>query len=212
MPPSGSAGLPGFGQSLRGNWRGALLRFAATFALLGLLWPALAPGYAHLLATVARPLIPILEATSGSRYRVDGATIVATRRIPLPEKQEVATIHTEFWHEAEFWDAAADYNVALLTALLIATPGWSWRQRARALGWGLGLLVLSQLAFLAVKVEYSQLLPIPTTYGLLRPPGFSQAKLVLFDWLYAFFEFMGRGFFTLLSYWGVLALIEHERS
>ncbi len=200
MPSSGSAGLPGFIQSLRGRWRGALLRFAASFALLALLWLALAPLYAHLLATVARPFIPILEATSGSRYRVDGSTIVAARRIPLPEKQEVVTI------QRTLWDGAADYNVALLTALLLATPGWSWRQRGRAVGWGLGLLVLTQLAFLAVNAEYTQLWPIPTKYGPLRPPGFSRAKAVLFDWLYAFFEFMGRGFFALLLYWGRLAL------
>lgn len=34
-------------------------------------------------------------------------------------------------------------------------------------------------------------------------PGRSR-KLILFDWLYAFFEFMGRGFFALLIYLGLL--------
>jgi hypothetical protein len=165
LPSSGSGGLPGFVQSFRGRWRGALLRFAGAFALLALLWLALAPVYAHLLASVARPLIPILEATPGTRYRVEGLTIVAARRIPLPEKQEVVTI------QRTLWDGAADYNVAPLAALLLATPGWSWRQRGRAVGWGLGLLVLSQLAFLAVNAEYTQLWPIPTKYGLCARQG-----------------------------------------
>ena len=200
MPSSGSAGLLGFIQSLRGNWRGSLLRFAASFALLALLWLALAPLYVHLLATVARPLIPILEATSGSRYRVEGSTIVAARRIPLPEKQEVVTVRRTLW------DGAADYNVALLTALLLATPGWSWRQRGRALGWRLGLLVLTQFAAFVVTIEYTRLWPTKITEGTLLPPGYSRGKLILFDWLYAFFEFMGRGFFALFFYWGALAL------
>jgi hypothetical protein len=106
----------------------------------------------------------------------------------------------------KLWDGAADYNVALLVALLLATPGWSWRQRGRAVAFGIGLLVLTQLASFLVNVMYTQLWPITTKYGPLRPPGFSSAKLVLFDWLYAFFEFMGRGFFALLLYFGLLAL------
>ncbi|WP_337288946.1 SEC-C metal-binding domain-containing protein [Candidatus Methylomirabilis sp.] len=35
---------------------------------------------------------------------------------------------------------------------------------------------------------------------------YSRAKRILCDWLYAFFEFMGRGFFALLLYWGSLAV------
>jgi hypothetical protein len=192
--------LAGFVRSLRATWRPVLLRFALAFALLALLWLAVAPAYAFLLATLGKPLIPLLEATSGTRYLVEGSTIVAARRIPLPEKQEVMTI------QRKLWDGAADYNVALLVALLLATPGWSWRQRGRALAWGIGLLALTQLAFFLVNVTYTQLWPITTKYGPLRPPGFSRAKLVLFDWLYAFFEFMGRGFFALLLYFGLLAL------
>lgn len=166
--------------------------------MLALLWLALAPAYAHLLATLARPLIPVLEATPGTRYRVEGATIVAARRIPLPEQQEVVTVNRRLW------DGAADYNVALLAALLLATPGWSRRQLGRVLAVAAGLLVLTQFAFFLVNVAYTQLWPITTKYGPLRPPGFSRVKLVLFDWLYAFFEFMGRGFFALLFYLGAV--------
>ncbi len=160
----------------------------------------MAPVYASLLAAVASPLAPVLEATSGTRYLVEGATVVAARRIPLPQQQEIVTIRRKLW------DASADYNLALLAALLLATPGWTWRQRGRVMAWGLGLLALTQFVSLLVNVGYTQLFPITTKYGPLRPPGFSHAKLVLFDWLYAFFEFMGRGFFALLLYWGSLAL------
>jgi hypothetical protein len=142
----------------------------------------------------ACPLIPVLETTRGTRYLVEGSTIVAALRIPFPEKQEVVTI------QCTLWDGAADHNVALLTALLLATPWWSWRQRGRAFAFGIGLLVLNQLASFLVNVVYTQLWPITTKYGPLRPPGFSRAKLALFDWLYAFFEFMGRGFFALPIY------------
>ncbi len=31
---------------------------------------------------------------------------------------------------------------------------------------------------------------------------YSRFKMILFDWLYAFLEFMGRGFFALLLYFG----------
>jgi hypothetical protein len=192
--------LAGFVQSLRATWRSVLLRFVLAFALLALLWLTIAPAYAFLLATLGKPLIPLLEATPGTRYLVEGSTIVAARRIPVPQQREVVTF------SRKLWDGAADYNVALLVALLLATPGWSWRQRGRALAFGIGLLVLTQLASFLVNVVYTQLWPITTKYGPLRPPGFSRAKLVLFDWLYAFFEFMGRGFFALLLYFGLLAL------
>ncbi len=199
-PPAGSAGLAGFVRSLRATWRSVLLRLAGGFVVLALLWWAIAPVYASLFAAVASPLIPVLEATSGTRYLVEGATVVAARRIPLPQQREIVTIRRKLW------DASADYNLALLAALLLATPGWTWRQRVRAMVWGIGLLALTQFAFFLVTVTYTQLWPITTKYGPLRPPGFSHAKLVLFDWLYAFFEFMGRGFFALLLYWGSLAL------
>ena len=192
--------MAGFVRSLRATWRSFLLQFAATFAILALVWWALAPVYASLLAAMARPLIPLVETTSGTRYLVEGATIVAARRIPVPEHQQVVTLRRPLWV------ASGDYNVALLAALVLATPGWSWRQRGRALGLSLALLALTQIAFFVVNAEYTQLWPIPTKWGLLRPPGYSPAKLVLFDWLYAFFDFMGRGFFALLLYWGLIAM------
>ena len=191
--------MAGFVWSLRATWRPFVLQLVAAFAILALVWWALAPVYASLLAAMARPLIPLVEATSGTRYLVEGSTIVAARRIPIPEQREVVTLRRRLWV------ATADYNVALLAALVLATPGWSWRQRGRALGISLGLLALTQIAFLVINAAYTQLWPIATKYGPLRPPGYSRAKLVLFDWLYAFFEFMGRGFFALLLYWGLLA-------
>jgi hypothetical protein len=191
--------LAGFVQSLRATWRPVLFRFVAAFGLLALLWLAVAPTYASLLAVLARPLIPLVEATRetpATRSRAPRSS--PSGRFRSLSRGEVVTIRRNLW------DGAGDYNVALLAALLLATPGWSWRQRGRALAWGIGLLALTQLAFFLVNVTYTQLWPITTKYGPLRPPGFSRGKLVLFDWLYAFFEFMGRGFFALLLYLGLV--------
>ena len=101
---------------------------------------------------------------------------------------------------------------ALLVTLILATPGWSWRTWTRALAWGLGLLTLTQFISLSVNAGYTQLWPIPTKYGTLRSPGFSPARLILFDWLYAFFEFMGRGFFALVIYLGAIAFTWGQRA
>lgn len=166
-------------------------------ALLALLWLAIAPLYAHLLATVGRSMIPVLEGTPGTRYLVNGSLIVAVRPISLPA-QEATTIRRRLWA------ATSDYNVALLAALVLATPGWTLRQRFRALAWGLGLLGLTHLVSFLINVEYTQLWPIRTNLGPLHPQGFSRPKLILFDWLYSFFEYMGRGYFALLLYWGLL--------
>jgi len=89
--------LAGFVRSLRATWRPVLLRFALAFALLALLWLAVAPAYAFLLATLGKPLIPLLEATPGTRYLVEGSTIVADRRTPLPHQQEVVTFSRKLW-------------------------------------------------------------------------------------------------------------------
>ncbi len=167
------------------------------FALLAYLWLATAPLYAHLLATVGRSMIPVLEKTPGTRYLVHGSMIVAVRPISLPA-QEVVTIRRGLW------TAASDYNVVLLAALFLATPGWTLRQRFRALAWGLGLLGFTHLASFLINVEYTQLWPVRTNLGPFHPQDFSRPKLILFDWLYSFFEYMGRGFFALLLYWGLL--------
>lgn len=38
--------------------------------------------------------------------------------------------------------------------------------------------------------------------GIVVSLDYSKTKMILFDWLYAFLEFMGRGFFALLLYFG----------
>ena len=165
-----------------------------------------APVHARFLAVLARPLIPLIGATRDTRYHVEHTAIIAQWRIPLREVREVVTV------QRPIWNAAADYSTALLAALILATPGWAWRTRTRALAWGLGLLTLTQLTYLAINVGYTQLWPITTKYGTLRPPGYSRAKFVLFDWLYAFFEFMGRGFFALVIYVGAVAFTWGQRA
>ena len=71
---------------------------------------------------------------------------------------------------------------------------------------GLGLLTLEQLAFLLVTVEYTQLRPVPSPAGDVFLPGFSLVKQTVFYWAWAFFQFMGRGFFVLAIYLGLVAM------
>lgn len=194
------AGLAACARSLSSGWKPVLVRFAGAFLVLtGLWWGALSHVYLFSIATVGRVLMPLVEARPGTRYAIEGSAIFAVRRLGLPQGETV-TIHQPIWV------AGADYGLVLLGALILATPGWSRRERARLLGLGLPLLMLADVAFLLVNIEQTQWrLPAGTPYGAALPPGFSPAKRVLFDWLYAFFEFMGRGFFPLLTFVGLLA-------
>jgi hypothetical protein len=56
-----------------------------------------------------------------------------------------------------------------------------------------------------VNIEYTKLSPTQTAAGLVVSVDYSRVKMILFDWLYAFTEFMGRGFFALLLYFGAIA-------
>ncbi|HWQ69240.1 MAG TPA: SEC-C metal-binding domain-containing protein [Patescibacteria group bacterium] len=58
-----------------------------------------------------------------------------------------------------------------------------------------------------MNIEYTKLWPQRTADGLVVSTDYSQAKMILFDWLYAFCEFMGRGFFALVLYFGTIGLM-----
>ena len=74
------------------------------------------------------------------------------------------------------------------------------------MGIGLGLLSISQVAFLLVNIAATQQSPVMSPDGLIHLPGFSPAKQRVYYWLYYFFEITGRGFFALLIYLGLVAL------
>jgi hypothetical protein len=167
---------------------------------LTLLWVLLAPPYAHLLAAFASPLIPSIESSPGARYRVEGTRIVAERPI-MRQTTEQVTVTTNLLR-----DTSHDYPLALLAALVLATPVWSLKRRATVLAATLGLLILTQFASFLITIEYTKLWPQQTAVGLVVSTDYSKAKMILFDWLYAFTEFMGRGFFALLFYFGAIAL------
>jgi hypothetical protein len=176
------------------------VRFAVGFLLLALLWLAVAPAYAQLLAAIGRPLIPWLESSPGTRDLMEGTTVVAER----PLRRRAPSREVEVTRQ-RLRDTSGEYTLALLAALLLATPGWPWRRRRQVLLWGLSLLVLADLVSFLVNVEYTKLWPTRTAAGRVVSTDYSALKLILFDWLYAFFEFMGRGFFALLFYWGAVA-------
>src|SRR5262245_8994896 len=122
-PPSGSAGLVGFVQSLKATWRVFLLRFALAFVALTLAWVwAIAPVYAEFLAMLARPLAPLIEHTPGTPYWVEGATVYTKRSFFDPALQRPINF------KVEVWKGYSSYDPILLIALILATPGWSLRR------------------------------------------------------------------------------------
>jgi hypothetical protein len=104
-------------------------------------------------------------------------------------------------------DTAGDYPLALLAALVLATPAWSLTRRGRVLAVTVGLLILTQFLSFLVNIEYTKLWPQQTAAGIVVSLDYSKAKMIVFDWLFAFTEFMGRGFFALLFYFGAIALV-----
>jgi hypothetical protein len=194
--------LPGLSASvhaLRRDWRGALLRFVLGLAGASLVWLAVAPVYAAGLGAVVRLTAPELERSRDARYRVEGGRVLALRPVRLPGQARPRELaHT-------LWAATANFGLPVFAALVLATPGWDWRQRGRALAWGLGALTLTQVAHLLVANEFWQQAPVRSPDGAqVYLPGHSARRLQVFTTLFGFFEIMSRGFFALLTYFGAL--------
>ena len=102
------------------------------------------------------------------------------------------------------WVGAANYGLPLLAALIVAAPGWSWRRRGRSLAIGLGLLTLTQVVFFVVTIVATQQSPVMSPEGMIQPAGHSPIKQPIFYALYYFFDEMGRGFFALLIFVGLI--------
>jgi hypothetical protein len=193
--------LAGFVGSLSATWRAFLVRFALAFVVLALAWWALAPAYAYLLMGLARAVAPVVETSAETRYSVEKASILTTRSFFDPATQR------PLFFRVELWNGYASYDLILLAALILVTPGWPLRQRARLFVLGLVLVTLVEFAFLLSTIKYSQLKPVTNAAGVvLLPEGFSRPKQVLFTWLYYFFQTMGRGLFPLLIYAGMIGV------
>ena len=98
---------------------------------VSLLWVVVAPVYARGLALIARPLIPVLETAPDTRYVVEGGRLLAQRPTWFEKQKRTAPL---VW---PIWVSTANYGMPLLAALILATPGWRWRRRGRALAVGL---------------------------------------------------------------------------
>lgn len=169
------------------------------FVAVSLLWAVVAPVYAGGLAMLGRALMPGLEAAPDTQYVVEGGRLLARRTLWLPQQQR----RVQF--KVPLWEPAANYGVPLLAALLLATPVWSWRRRGRALVVGLGLLTFTQIAFVLVTIVATQQGPVISPQGGLQLSGSPLTQHICHA-LYHFFEIMGRGFFALLLYLGLIAL------
>ena len=173
--------------------------------MTAVLWAVFAPVYANGLAAIGRALTPLLEPSPDTRYVVDGAQVLVQRPTWLPKQQRMMPLN---W---PVWVPAANYGPPLLTALILAAPGWGWRRRGRALAIGLTLLTLTQIAFFLVTVVATQQSPVMSPEGMLQPREYSPIKQPLFYALYYFFDAMGRGFFALLIFLG-LVVFGRERA
>src|SRR5262245_28844494 len=195
--PAGSRGLAGFAQALRAAWPRVLLRLLGWLVAVSLLWVLVAPVYASGLALIGRALLPVLAAAPDTQYTVAGGRVLARWTLWLPKEQRRVQVVLVLWHPAEH------YGVPLLAALVLATPALSWRRRGQALAGGLGLLTLTQIA--AVLVTTTQQHAVMGPDGVLQLAG-SPLMQHLSRALFDFFAIMGRGFFALLIYHGLLAL------
>jgi hypothetical protein len=124
---------------------------------------------------------------------------MAYRPTWLPKEKRMAPL------VQPLWQPAANYGMPLLTALILVTPGWTWRRRGRMLLWGLGLLTLTQIAFVLITIVGTQQSPFRSPEGVILLPGYSPIKQRVFYCLYYFFDLMGRGFFALFIYLGLIA-------
>jgi hypothetical protein len=156
--------------------------------------------YARGLALVGRALRPVLEAAPDTQYVVEGGRLLASRTLWLPKQQRMGRFYFPLWVPA------THYGVPLLTALILATP--VWRRRGRALAVGLGLLTLTQIAFVLVMIVGTQQGLVRSPDGMLQVPGSPMPQFIFYP-IYIFFEGMGRGFFALLIYLGLIAFGWH---
>lgn len=193
-------GLGAFARSLSAVWPRVIVQLFGYLLALSLLWAVVAPGYAAGLAAIGRVVLPLLEAAPGTRYGVENGNVLAYRPTWLPKQRRMAPLIQPLWV------GTANFGVPLLAALILATPGWGWRRRGRALAVGLGLLSVIQIVVLLVNIVATQQGPVMSPDGPILLPGFSHAKQPIFYWLYYFFDLMGRGFFPLLIYLGLIAL------
>jgi hypothetical protein len=123
---------------------------------------------------VARVAAPVLETAPGMRYEVVGSRVHVVRPFVLAdERQPRELVYI-------VWAASGNFGLPVLAALLVATPGWGWGARARALGWSLGLLTLTQVAGLLVTFAFWQQMPVRDPgSGLLYLPSHSALGLRL---------------------------------
>jgi hypothetical protein len=203
---AGSAGLSGLAHALRKEWRRAFLRFVLTLVGASLAWFVIAPAYAAGLAVAARMILPSLERTQGARYAASEGRVVAYRPVWVPgENRPRDRVDT-------LWAASASFGVPLFVALVLATPGWNGRRRARGLAAGLVVLTLTQVLVVVVTNEFWQQSPVLSPAGrVLYVPETAPIRRQIVSALYNFAEIMSRGFFALLVYFALLAWPETSR-
>jgi hypothetical protein len=156
---------------LRADARGVALRFAGWFACLTLLWVVLSPAYAAVLSGAAQAIAPLID--PGTRYETEGPKIVAVRPIDgSPDGRPRSA-------RQGLWSAAVTWNTAFLAAAFLATPGWTWQRRWRAVAIGVAALGGLHLTHLLVNAAYTRT----------RLPGVEPGSgALVLEWLTGFFD------------------------
>lgn len=156
---------------LRADARGFALRFVGWFACLALLWGLLCPVYAAVLAGVAQVTAPVLD--PGTRYETEGPKVVAVRPFGVGADGRARSARQGLWSAAVTW------NTTFLAAALLATPGWSWQRRWRAVAIGAGALAVLHLTHLLVNAGFTRT----------RLPGADPGSgALVLEWLNGFFD------------------------
>lgn len=156
---------------LKADAAGFALRFLGGFVLAAALWGLLAPAYAGALARAGALVAPAFD--PGSRYESEGAKVSALRPLGTMPDGRVREARQGIW------SAAVSWGTPLFVAAVVATPGWPWPRRWRALALGCGVLALGHFANLLVNAAL--------TRG--RLPGAAAGGMgLLLEWLSGFFD------------------------
>ena len=128
----------------------------------------------------------MLEEDDRARYEAVGGKVVAFRTFEVDGKAIAG--------RQGLWSTATTWNTSLFAAAILATPGWSWPRRGRALGIGIGVLAAGHFLNLLVNILYTQAYP---PIGGAADPGWGA---VFLEWLSRLFDMMAAGFLSIVVY------------
>nr|BAL52962.1 hypothetical protein HGMM_F03H09C21 [uncultured Acetothermia bacterium]BAL59230.1 hypothetical protein HGMM_OP3C385 [Candidatus Acetothermum autotrophicum] len=126
-------------------------KFLAIFAMLMLVWFIFAPIYNAITVTLANTLFSLVEEPNVTLLKPQGNSVaIYIRDVANPKEEPRLFAYFDYPHS----------GLAVLVALLLATPALPWRRRLRVIITGTGLLlgIHSGLFIPKTRFEYIQFL------------------------------------------------------